>query len=477
MIGGAPRSLPLPPAHPSDVGLCPRRLGHISSWANGWVAAGKVPGMITAVARRGKLVYLHASGFANVEAAKPFELDTVLRAYSMTKCVTSVVAMILYERGLFQLDEPISHFLPSFANPRVLLEDGTLVDAEREITVKDLLTHTAGLGYGDGDGEIDELYAGARIGWNTPSDMSLAEFVDRLGRIPLGSHPGERWRYSYATDVLGRLLEVISGVPLDELFAREVFKPLGMVDSCFHIEKTDTNRLSRFAQVYEADENDTIAPSDLARQRRRYERNNAFLLHSVRNDEAAVVAALGRQSTASRPTTPELKPSPARAVTARAANLAEPLLGWSRTTAAASPASQVSSPPIDAPGSIAAGTTPEQRRTRRKSSMGVELAVLSAAARPGALDTPEHPKLLSPLAGEPVIGHVLRQLRRGGIRRVVVVIGNRGAQYREALAKLPAAKQLSITYVDLGETYTDGFARSLLAAAPHVGDEDFIVSS
>mgnify|MGYP003684769947 CR=1 FL=1 len=135
MIGGAPRSLPLPPAHPSDVGLCPRRLGHISSWANGWVAAGKVPGMITAVARRGKLVYLHASGFANVEAAKPFELDTVLRAYSMTKCVTSVVAMILYERGLFQLDEPISHFLPSFANPRVLLEDGTLVDAEREITV------------------------------------------------------------------------------------------------------------------------------------------------------------------------------------------------------------------------------------------------------------------------------------------------------------------------------------------------------
>eukprot|EP00967_Tisochrysis_lutea_P148055 scaffold282253_cov29-Tisochrysis_lutea.AAC.2 len=290
--------------------------------------------------------------------------------------------------------------------------------------------------------------------------MSLAEFVDRLGRIPLGSHPGERWRYSYATDVLGRLLEVRGllvevalngriylewdahanlGVPLDELFAREVFKPLGMVDSCFHIEKTDTNRLSRFAQVYEADENDTIAPSDLARQRRRcdtYERNNAFLLHSVRNDEAAVVAALGRQSTASRPTTPELKPSPARAVTARAANLAEPLLGWSRTTAAASPASQVSSPPIDAPGSIAAGTTPEQRRTRRKSSMGVELAVLSAAARPGALDTPEHPKLLSPLAGEPVIGHVLRQLRRGGIRRVVVVIGNRGAQVSQRLRSL-----------------------------------------
>lgn len=200
--------LPLPPAHPAEVGLSAHRLEHISTWADGWVASGKVPGMITAIVRRGKLVYLHVCGCADVERDRPFQTNTVLRAYSMTKCVTSVVAMILYERGLFQLDEPISHFLPAFANPRVLLEDGTLVAADREITVKDLLTHTAGLGYGDGEGEIDELYAGARIGWNTPLDMSLAEFVDRLGRIPLGSHPGERWRYSYATDVLGRLLEV-----------------------------------------------------------------------------------------------------------------------------------------------------------------------------------------------------------------------------------------------------------------------------
>jgi CubicO group peptidase (beta-lactamase class C family) len=210
--------LPLPPAHPAEVGLSAERLEHISTWADGWVASGKVPGMITAIVRRGKLVYLHLCGCADVERDRPFQTNTVLRAYSMTKCVTSVVAMVLYERGLFQLDEPISHFLPAFANPRVLLEDGTLVAADREITVKDLLTHTAGLGYGDGEGEIDELYAGARIGWNTPSDMSLAEFVDRLGRIPLGSHPGERWRYSYATDVLGRLLEVwlTRGCPVEQ---------------------------------------------------------------------------------------------------------------------------------------------------------------------------------------------------------------------------------------------------------------------
>jgi len=288
-------ALPLPPANPNDVGLLADRLEHITRWSDGWIAAGKVPGMITCIARKGKLVYMHASGHADIETKQPFRTNTVVRAYSMTKVVTSVVVMILYERGYFQLDEPISHHLPSFANPRVLLEDGTIVEADREITVRDLLTHTAGLGYGDGEGDIDELYTGARVGWNTPPSMSLSEFVDRLGRLPLGSHPGDRWRYSYASDVsttptsvflrwdagaaaspyrtdthrrmgcvslfpfgghhclprvqqvLGRLIEVLVGLPLDEVYEREVFKPLGMVDSCFQLR--DDEMAARFAQV------------------------------------------------------------------------------------------------------------------------------------------------------------------------------------------------------------------------------------
>ena len=404
--------MPLPAAHPEDVGLIPHRLSVITDWADDWVAAGKIPGMITMIARNGKLAYMHSSGLADVEHQLPLALNTIMRFYSMTKPVTSVGAMILYERGLFQLDEPISHHLPSFARPQVL-ENGKHVRARREINFSDLLMHTAGLGYGDGETDLDELYENARIGSNTPADMSLAEFVDRLGRLPLAYHPGESWRYSYATDVLGRLIEVISGLPLDEFLRQEVFEPLGMVDSCFYLGKDDHERIARLAQVYHAKDDVEVGPS--ARERRRFERSNAYLLHRLRIGDTAT---------------------------------------------GASENGNVSSNPL--------GCVGDENATCRT-------VVISAAASPGWLDTPERPQVLSQLGGEPMLIQILRQLIRGGITRAVIITGFRGWQVREALSSHPVAGQVELTFVDVGETYSDGFARSLLAAAHVVKGEDWLL--
>lgn len=415
--------MPLPASHPADVGLSPDRLNLISDWGDKWVAAGKIPGMITMIARNGKLTYMHSSGLADVERQLPLAMNTIMRFYSMTKPVTSVGAMILYERGLFQLDEPISYHLPSFASQHVL-EDGRRVRARREITFRDLLMHTAGLGYGDGETDIDELYTNARVGSNTPSDMTLAEFVDRLGRLPLAYHPGESWRYSYATDVLGRLLEVLSGLPLDQFLHKEVFEPLGMIDSCFYLRVDDHERRARMAQIYKAKEELDLEVGQLARQRRRFERSNAYLLHRLRIDDTTIEASDdGRGSSNS----PSQLPSAPRAC------------GEEGTTC----------------------------RT----------VVISAASQPGWLDTPECPMVLSPLGGEPMLVQILRQLIRGGITRAVIITGFRGAQVRETLSGHSMASQVELIFVDVGETYNDGFARSLLAAAPIVKREDWLLHS
>ena len=422
--------MPLPVAHPEDLSLSAERLDQITRWSDGWVAAGKVPGMITLIARHGKLTYLHMSGLADVENKLPLAANTIMRFYSMTKPVTSVGAMILYERGLFQLDEPISHHLPSFNNPHVL-EDGKRVPAKREITFRDLLMHTAGLGYGDGETDIDELYENSRIGSNTPSDMTLAEFVDRLGRLPLAFHPGESWRYSYATDVLGRLLEVLTGMPLDKFLHDELFAPLGMVDSCFCVSKTDDDRLARLAQVYKAREELDIEVGQRARQRRRFERSNAYLLHRLRIGKAISVSS----------------------------ETNEPTSG----TNEASPASN------EMP-SIARSASAEKRVERRTRTV-----VISTAAQPGWLDTPECPLSLSPLGGEPMLIQILRQLVLGGIERVVIITGFRGEQVRNALSSHPVSRQLEVIFVDVGETYNEGYARSLLAAAPIVKRDEWLL--
>ena len=292
-----PARPPLPISTPEAVGVSSARLQQLSAWSDGWVEAGKIPGMLTMMMRKGKLIYLHSSGHANVDTGEPMNERTLLRFYSMTKPVVSVCAMVAYERGLFQLDEPISIHLPGFAKPRVVLPGGGTEPASREITFRDLLTHTAGLAYGDSEHAVDDAYRDAGCGWDAPYKLTLEEFVERIGALPLAYQPGASWRYSYATDVLGRLLEVVTGLPLDALLAQEVFGPLGMVDSGFHVAD---DKLGRFAALYEVDEEEADAAAAAASEdRRRFERHHTNAAAAAAAAAAATAAAATAASTAS----------------------------------------------------------------------------------------------------------------------------------------------------------------------------------
>jgi CubicO group peptidase (beta-lactamase class C family) len=244
MMGGAT-------AQAASVGLAPDRLARIDTWMRDQVERGRLAGLSVNVLRRGQLAYSAAHGLADIEAAKPFAQDTIVRIYSMTKPLTSVAAMMLYEEGRFQLDDPIARFLPAFSNMRVFIGGSrTLpqtVPAERPITFRDLLTHTAGLTYGFMDATpVDAMYRDRGIDFQA-SDLTLAELVDRLAALPLLAQPGAAWNYSNATDVLGRLVEVISDQEFGDFLRRRVLAPLGMVDTDFHVP---AEKLARFAALY-----------------------------------------------------------------------------------------------------------------------------------------------------------------------------------------------------------------------------------
>lgn len=245
-------------AKPEEVGLSSTRLARIRPWIQRYLDAGKLPGATTLVARHGKVVYCESSGYCDVEAQKPMSADTILRFYSMTKPITAAALMMLYEEGLFQLDDPVAEFIPSFKDVRAYVsgEDIHMVTEPQNIpmTLHHLLTHTSGLTYGFGnEGLIPELYQQHHTDFRT-HDGPLAEVVDRLAQIPLEFQPGQRWNYGVSFDVLGRVVEVISGKSLDEFFREHIFEPLGMKDSGFAVPK---DKLDRFAALYErTDEND-----------------------------------------------------------------------------------------------------------------------------------------------------------------------------------------------------------------------------
>jgi CubicO group peptidase (beta-lactamase class C family) len=246
-----------PTDKPEELGLSTERLARIPRFfEERYVRTGKLPGVLTVVARRGQVAALACVGQRDVAAASPIEVDTIFRAYSMTKPVTSVALMSLYEEGRFQLDDPVSRFLPEMAALRVW-EDGTPLSyrttfPEREMNVRDLLTHTSGLTYGFmGRHPVDALYRRAGVEGRAPlapqegePAADLAEMVSKLAGLPLLFSPGTRWSYSVATDVCGRLIEVISGEPLDAFLARRVFEPLGMVDTGFSVPRSEVDRLA-----------------------------------------------------------------------------------------------------------------------------------------------------------------------------------------------------------------------------------------
>jgi CubicO group peptidase (beta-lactamase class C family) len=233
---------------PEDLGLSRARLDRIRPFfERRYVEGGLLPGMVTLVARRGRVAHLECFGSRNVATGEPMTEDTIFRIYSMTKPVVSVALMTLYEEGLFQLDDPVSRFIPAWADLRVW-NDGN-ADAystsfpEREMQVRDLLTHTSGLTYGFmGRHPVDALYR--RHGVERDGADTLDEMIERLGRLPLVFSPGTRWSYSIATDVCGYLCQVLSGRPLDDLLRERIFEPLGMVDTAFWVPEDKADRLA-----------------------------------------------------------------------------------------------------------------------------------------------------------------------------------------------------------------------------------------
>ncbi|MBT3268451.1 beta-lactamase family protein [Candidatus Poribacteria bacterium] len=228
---------------PENVGMSADRLLRIRPVMQGYVDAGRVAGVVTLIARHGEAVHFESVGMAHTEADAPMRPDTIFRIYSMTKPITSVAVMMLYEQGQVLLSDSVSKYIPEFTDLRVYdANDPNGVAPERPMTVRDLLTHTSGLIMGWGGSPVAKAYQEADL-----KSGSLADMVPKLAKILLAHHPGTVWDYSISTDVLAHLVERISAVPFDEYLAREIFEPLGMGDTAFHVpvEKQD-----RFAASY-----------------------------------------------------------------------------------------------------------------------------------------------------------------------------------------------------------------------------------
>ena len=257
-------------ASPESVGFSSQRLNRVNKMMQGYIDDGKLASGLTMLARRGETFHFEPYGVLDLESGTPVERDTLFRIYSMTKPITSAAVMMLYEEGHFSLDDPVGKFIPELASMKVydgMGETGMrLVDQKQPITIRHLLTHTSGLSYGfHQDSPIEEMYREANI---TDPDSTLKEMAEKLGRLPLVTQPGAKWRYSNATDVLGYLVEVVSGVPFDRYLQDNILDPLGMQDTSFYVAEENLDRL---ATVYGASPNGKIVPLDnemVNRQRR-----------------------------------------------------------------------------------------------------------------------------------------------------------------------------------------------------------------
>jgi CubicO group peptidase (beta-lactamase class C family) len=239
---------------PGEIGLDEQRLGRIDTHFRRYVDDGRLPGWQVMVSRRGRVAHLSSYGMADAEAGRAVEPDTIFRVYSMTKPVTSVAAMMLWEQGAFELNDPIGRWLPEFEDMRVYVGGPaarpTTVPATEPIRVWHLLTHTAGLTYGFHRNHVtDEIYRNAGFEFGNPKGFDLAQCVQAWAALPLAFEPGSEWLYSVATDVLGRLVEVVSGQPLDRFLAEHIFAPLGMTDTAFSVPAEQQERLAALYAV------------------------------------------------------------------------------------------------------------------------------------------------------------------------------------------------------------------------------------
>ena len=242
----------LPTATPEEVGLSSARLARVTELVKGEIAKGRYPGAVGLVARRGKVVYFEALGQRDPQSAAPMTKDAIFRLYSMTKPFTSVAAMMLVEDGKILLNDPVSKYLPKLKNlqvsvPRVDPQTGrvsyALVPTEREMTIQDLMRHTSGLVYGvfTSHAGVKEAYAKEGVDWD---GVTPAEQIERLARVPLAHQPGAAWEYSLSTDVLGRVIEAVSGATLGQFLQERVFAPLKMTDTAFLVPNGKAARLA-----------------------------------------------------------------------------------------------------------------------------------------------------------------------------------------------------------------------------------------
>lgn len=229
----------IPTSQAKRVGLSAERLDRVTELTQRYVDAGRIAGAITMVSRHGKLVHFEAVGNRGIDKADPLQKDDLFRIYSMTKPITAVAIMQLYEQGKFQLTDPIAKFVPELAELSVLGEDGALTPADKPITMQHLLTHTAGFSYGFNPTDpVDKLYREAA----TLGAKNLDEFAAGLGKLPLKYQPGTQWHYSVAVDITGLIVERLSGQPFDEYLQEHIFAPLGMVDTFFSVPDDKMDR-------------------------------------------------------------------------------------------------------------------------------------------------------------------------------------------------------------------------------------------
>ena len=262
-LAGSVSGQGIPTAAPAAVGLSAERLTRIDRVVEDAIDRKQIAGAVALISRRGKVAYFNRFGMMDIEAGKLMRRDAIFRIASMTKAITSVGVMMLAEEGRFLLNDPISEYLPEFKDMKVLVPaaEGELADppfelvpAEGEITIRHLLTHTSGITYGlFGLEHFTDLYREAGISDGlTRTEGTVGEMVEKLAKLPLMHNPGEKWSYGLSTDVLGRLIEVASGMPFDEFLRDRLFRPLGMSDTHFFLP---SYKVSRLAAVYAPHEN------------------------------------------------------------------------------------------------------------------------------------------------------------------------------------------------------------------------------
>ena len=248
----------LPVAKPEELGLSPAGLAKLGDWMRAEVAAKKIPGATIMVVRGGKLAFAETVGVRDPASGAPLKADDIFRIYSMTKPIVSIAAMMLVEEGKLNLDAPVASYIPAFANVKVGVEVADangrktleIVDAQRPMTVRDLMRHTSGLTYGFfGTGLVKQAYREAAI--TAEGNVDNARFADAIAKLPLAYQPGSTWDYSNSTDVLGRVIEVASGQSLGVFLKARLFDPLGMKDTSFYV--ADAERQARLAEAFPGD--------------------------------------------------------------------------------------------------------------------------------------------------------------------------------------------------------------------------------